>query len=529
MMLKLLIKKQLAEIFAPKKRGRKQAKVRSMAATIAIWVVLVLLLGGMFSFYSWLFCEPLCTAGLDWMYFLVQGGIALVFGVFGSVFSTYSSLYLAKDNDLLLSMPIPERSIILSRLMGVYLVGLLYSAMASVPAVVVYWITTGFRFATVVGGLLLVLLISGLVLALSCLLGWVVAQIAQRLKNRSFITVLLSLGFLALYYVVYFKFMNQIQNLVQNVMILGPKVRDSAYPLYLFGRIGTGDWLAMLWYSLGVGALLALIWILLKKTFMKLAIATPGGKKAVYRAKETRQSSADLALLRKEWSRFKGSAAYMLNCGLGLVMQLALGVYLLLQGKKILAPIGMLLAGFEGCLPVLMCAVICLVSGTVDISAPSVSLEGKYLWQLRVLPVSPWQALRAKLNLHLGIAALPLLLCAVVGALVVPGTLAQKLLVIAVSLLFGIFTALFGLVVGVLLPNLNWTNEMLVIKQSAAVFFAIFAPMILSIAMGGLYLWFGWKLGATGWLSAVGLLFVALDGILFLWLKGKGAARFQRI
>ena len=108
MMLKLLIKKQLAEIFAPKKRGKKQAKVRSLAATIVIWVVLVLIMGAMFSFYSWLFCEPLCEAGLDWMYFLVQGGVSLVFGVFGSVFSTYSSLYLAKD--MTCCCPCPSRS-----------------------------------------------------------------------------------------------------------------------------------------------------------------------------------------------------------------------------------------------------------------------------------------------------------------------------------------------------------------------------------------------------------------------------------
>ena len=39
-------------------------------------------------------------------------------GAFGSVFNTYSSLYLAKDNDLLLSLPIPLRVIISSRLLS---------------------------------------------------------------------------------------------------------------------------------------------------------------------------------------------------------------------------------------------------------------------------------------------------------------------------------------------------------------------------------------------------------------------------
>ena len=39
--------------------------------------------------------------------------IALALGIFGSVFNTFASLYQAKDNDLLLSLPIPIYAIIL--------------------------------------------------------------------------------------------------------------------------------------------------------------------------------------------------------------------------------------------------------------------------------------------------------------------------------------------------------------------------------------------------------------------------------
>lgn len=52
------------------------------------------------------------------MYFAMMGLLASFFGVFGSVFNTYAGLYLAKDNDLLLSMPIPIRTILCARLLG---------------------------------------------------------------------------------------------------------------------------------------------------------------------------------------------------------------------------------------------------------------------------------------------------------------------------------------------------------------------------------------------------------------------------
>lgn len=88
------------------------------------------------------------------------------------MFNTYSSLYLAKDNDLLLSLPIPVRTIMAARLLGVYLMGLMYSAIVIIPAVIVYWITVSVRPAEIFGGVLLTFLISVFVFVLSCLLGW---------------------------------------------------------------------------------------------------------------------------------------------------------------------------------------------------------------------------------------------------------------------------------------------------------------------------------------------------------------------
>ena len=40
-------------------------------------------------------------------------------------------------------------------------------------------------------------------------------------------------------------------------------------------------------------------------------------------------------------------------------------------------------------------------------AAPSVSLEGKSLWLLQSLPVTPWQVLRAKLSVQLLLTSAP--------------------------------------------------------------------------------------------------------------------------
>lgn len=226
-MLKILVKKQLTEIFRSYFYNPKTNKARSKAAVagyIALFVVLMVgVLGGMFTMLALGLCGPLAAVGMDWLYFALMGLLAVLLGAFGSVFNTYSGLYLAKDNDLLLSMPIPVDTLMASRLLSVYLMGLMYSAVVIVPTVIVYWAVVPVTAGAVLGGVLLVLLISVFVLTLACALGWVVAKISLKLKHKSFVTVLVSLVFFGGYYFFYFKAQTLVEDLLANAAVYGEK------------------------------------------------------------------------------------------------------------------------------------------------------------------------------------------------------------------------------------------------------------------------------------------------------------------
>ena len=203
-MLKTLLKKQMAEIFRNYFYDPKKNKMRSKGATIAYIALYALLmvglLGGIFALMAVGLCGPLVEAGMDWLYYLLIGLIA-------------------------------------------------------------------------------VLLVSVIVMVLSCLLGWVVARISLKLKNKSFITVILSLLFLAAYYFVYYKAQALITLLVENAAVYGMKIRGSAYLLYLFGCVGAGDWLAMLIVTVTQALLLALTMWGIARSFLKIATATGSVKK----------------------------------------------------------------------------------------------------------------------------------------------------------------------------------------------------------------------------------------------------------
>ena len=194
-MTKALFKKQMMEVFSWLYHDRKSGKNRSKTGTILFGVFYFVLifgvLGSVFYFMSKMLCAPLMSAGLGWLYWSIMGMVTAALGVFGSVFNTSASLYQAKDNDLLLSMPVPVPQILAVRLMGVYLMGVIYELMVILPALIVWLQNGGSLWA-----LQLPIVVSVLVLVLSCILGWVVALIASRVRNKNIITVILSLVFI---------------------------------------------------------------------------------------------------------------------------------------------------------------------------------------------------------------------------------------------------------------------------------------------------------------------------------------------
>ena len=532
-MVKTLLKKQFAEIFRSYFYDTKKNRARSKAGTIAYIVLFVLLmagmLGGTFGAMASGICAPLVEAGAGWLYFALMGTIAILLGLFGSVFSTYTGLYLAKDNDLLLSMPIPTGAIMLARLLGVYLMGLMYSAVVIVPAVVVYLVTVPFSGAALLGCAVLILLLSVFVLTLSCLLGWVVAKISVKLKNKSVVTVLIALVFIALYYFGYFKAMNLIRELIANIAVYGPAIREKAYGIYLFGSVGEGDPLAVGVCTAVVAALFALMWKLLGRSFLAVATAAGGNGKPRFAVRRGKQHSAASALLRKEFGRLTSSANYMLNCALSTLLLPILAVVLLVKGPVVVEGLSSVFGGIGGAVTVLFATALCMAATMNDTAAPSVSLEGRSVWIPQSLPVEPWIVLRAKVLVQL-ILTLPGLLIVIVCCLLVlrPPT-AEAVPFAVLPLCFAVFFALLGVTLNLKRADLEWTNELAPIKQSLPVTVVLLGSWLLAAALAGIYLLLTPPFGAAVYLWGFTALMAGGSLALYLWLRRRGGQVFMEL
>ena len=533
MMLGTLLKKQLYELNRSFFYDAKKGKMRSKGAAalyIALYALLVVgFLGSVFTLLAANLGAALVPAGYGWLYFVLFSLMATALGVFGSVFNTFSGLYMAKDNDLLLSMPIPVRYILASRLLGTYLLGLMFAGVILVPGAVVYFFFAKPTVGAILGALLLILLISLIVLVLTCALGFVVAKISTKLKNKSFLTVLISLVFLGAYYSFYFRASAIINALIENMATVGTAIKGSAYPLYLLGRVGEGDGMAVLVVTAAVLALTALTFFLLDRSFIAIATAKGANAKVRYRARAAVRRSPARAMLAKEFARFTSSPNYMLNCGLGTLFILVAAVYLLLRGgslREVFAAVFPEDPDFPAALAV---GAICLLASMNDMTAPSVSLEGKSLWIAQSLPVHPWTVLRAKLAMQLILTAPPALLASVSALLVLRPSPAAAVAVVVLPLLYVLLAALFGLMLGVRNANLAWTNEIIPIKQSGSVLLVLFAGWgyALLFVLGALFL--GGLVSFPVFAAVLAVLNAVLCLLLWRWLRTRGAERFAAL
>ena len=140
-MTKALLRVRFRALFHSMLRQSRQKRRHGTGMTV-LFILLFAYVGvvfcGMFALMFSKLAPAYHTAGLDWLYFATAGLMALGLSVFGSVFATQSQIYDAKDNGLLLSMPIPPRTILLSRVLPLMVLNGVFSLLVLGPAGVVY-------------------------------------------------------------------------------------------------------------------------------------------------------------------------------------------------------------------------------------------------------------------------------------------------------------------------------------------------------------------------------------------------------
>lgn len=531
MRLKALFRVRLASLKSSLTGANRSTRKRSKAQLLG-FAVLMIYTFGYFGFMLYTTFDtlagPFSAMGLGTIYFALAALMAFALMFVGSVFSAKAQLYEATDNDLLLSMPVKPGEVLLSRMLLLLVMNLLFDLIVAGPAMVAWFRAAGFSLGSFLCSFAVLFVLLPLIsLALSSVFGFVLHLISARVRNQSLLTVVLSLAFLAVYFVAISRMNIWITNLAVDPTPLAHAIGGVA-PLVWLGRACVGgDLLALGALALLTAALLLLIWVALERSFVKTATAKSSVAKVKYVEKAVDAVSPDRALLRREFKRFAATPSYILNSALGVIMAPIAAVYLIIK-RSSLVPL-MQEPGFGFLLPLLLLLGLCFMSSMCIVTAPSISLEGKSLWLLQSLPVTPRQVLRAKLRMHLLIVVPPMLICSVIFIALLRPSLPFAVCVLLLPAACVLFTGLLGLFENLRHPNLDWINETQAVKTGMAVVATMFGTMGLLILPIPVIIFFGDMIPPYAIAAGLLVLVLLLCLLLWRWLMTRGEERFRAL
>ncbi len=509
-----------------KKGASKAVTVTSGVVLLAVCFISVFVsIGALF----WGFADAILGFWeLSWLYMTLAFLLTTVLMFVGTIFLAKAQLFEAKDNTLLLTMPIPPRLILLSRMLSLFLMNLIFGSSVILPALIFYFWNRGFSISVLLVSLLLFLSLALFSLALSCLLGWIISVLFARIKSKTFVTVLFSLVFIAAYYYFIGQGPSKLMIALYENSALVAETLGAFLPLYWIGSAAAEINPTHILCSLGILLLpFILVYVLLSVTFLRTITTQHGFKKTLYRAGIQKRTPVSKALYRRENARLLSSATYLLNAGIGSLFLLVSAGYLIYLYVNDTLSVLFQFLGKEYLGPIL-CAGICLLLSTALFAAPSVALDAKTLWILRTMPVPSKQILLAKWKLHLLWTCIPALVPSCIAAvLFLRDDPLWFAIVILLPQLYAVFSGGLGMFFGIRFANMEWTNEVQAIKQSLAVLLSMFGSMaILGVFILTVYLL---RNLCAVWIPVLGIILLLAAGccMLYRWITTKGCTIFE--
>lgn len=527
-MIRALLKKQLlgtlSFFYLDKKGGQKRKPI----FIIGVAILLLYAIGSM-EFLLWelskTLCSPLVAGGLDWVYFAFVSIFATGLACVGSVFMAKSSLFEAKDNDFLLSLPIPTWKILFARTVSLYLLNFAIYLFVFIPALVQYFIVVGFSVSACLCALFTLLFLPLAVLAISSLLGWAIAFLTSRMRAKYFITMFSFLAFMALYFIFIDKVNEYITLVIMNGEAVGETIRTKLYPFWKLGLALTGDFTSLLIVA-GLSFLVFFpVYFLLSKTFLSVATTKRGAVKKKYRFKESKVSSVKFALFKREFSQTVKNPMVFLNAGIGTVLSIIACVGILFYAKDL----GDLTAVLGDELAIIVTIILGFLATSNIYSASCVSLEGERLWILRSSPVKTKDIFLVKLLLHFLLTAVPGLIVGIEAFIILGTSFRLALCVCVLIICLSALCACLGLAVNLKMPNMHWTNEVMAVKQSVSAILTMFIGWGVAALVFVARLLLQDYIQPWAYITLCSFVYAIVTVALYIWLMKSGEKTFERL
>lgn len=457
-----------------------------------------------------------------------MGGI--LFTLFTSLYKASSYLFEAKDFDMLISLPIKESTILASKISMMIISNYLYSLAFIIIPAIVYFIKVD---TSVTFFLYLIILFLGaplIPIVISSIISFLLGNISSKIRHKNLAMVGGSLVLIIIYMVSVMQIESIAKNILENSTSIMNAINKIYPPAYYFVDALKNNNIT----SLGIYLILSLVPFLIF-----IAVFSKGFKKINSRMNEKYKvknfkldkfntSKPTIALLKKEISRYLSSYIYVLNTSFGMILLLIGTIGILVFGiDKINELLAMNNIDMNLLKPQIILVFVFVIATTCTTYC-SISLEGKSLWILKSSPVEELDIFKAKilmnLLLNLPISVLSFLLIGiklkfdVAFLAIMVGTIVALCILVSVA----------GLLINLYFPNLDWKNEVAVVKRSAGIMIILFGTMIYVGAFGLAFIYL--KVSNLNiYLMIFTIITLILDIVLWKMIKTNGVKLFRAI
>lgn len=483
-MIGILLKNRLRAVLgsavsASRSGNIKKATTLKKALFVTLYLLIVLIFFAYSSALAYLFASALLPTA-SWLYYLLFMAISLTLIFVLGIFEAKTELFECKDNDLLLSMPIKPRDIVAARTLVILIYNYVINIVIMLPAIVMYAIFAK-SFVGVLGGILIFILVPIFATALASVGGYLVAEITRKLKFKNLITVVLTLVFMTLYFIGMELFGNNIGSIIQSLAGLSVTIGEKYKILKFIGNAALLKPLPFLCVAAVSILAGAIAYFCISSSYIRIVTNRTGTKKAVYKEKKLKVTSPVLALAKKDIRHFFSSPLYVLNGAFGLLMGIALGVFMIVK-SDLVDLLATQMAFSKEAVACIAFAILNLATSTVIISACSLSVEGKSFWIIKSMPTDARSVIFSKTVMQFLVSVPPIFVSSIlILAAARPAPYYWIIFIIAPQLA-NLFYSFTGILINVALPKFTYENEAQAVKQSLSTLLQMLISMLVSAA-----------------------------------------------
>ena len=311
--------------------GSSKKKAAGGLGALLLMAFLALYLSGG---YSFLLASMVAEVGIVEMVRPLRALMACVMSLMFTLFAASGLVFGGKDSDIVLALPVPGFTVMLSKILALYRENLVFCGLWMLPTGAAYLVYAGLGAGQVAGfcvRLLAAALFLPLLPSVLALLGvLVIAYFSGRMKHKSLVGTVLSIVLTGAVLVGSLQINALAAALLQNIEGVRRTLHTWLLPLGLLLDGLVGSWGALLGFLLiSLAPFLVLVWGMSTQYKRILSSLASHVTRSDYRLREVKAGGRFAALFKKECGRYFGTTIYLLNTGIGAVMLLGFSVYVL--------------------------------------------------------------------------------------------------------------------------------------------------------------------------------------------------------